>query len=346
MTNSLPGTGSGRRRPLSSGSPSRICAQRTPSTWPSPTIATGLTRKRISTPSCARELDLVLVRGHLVLGAPVEQQRDVGAEALGLDGDVDGRVAAADDGDAAPDGGRLAGLELLDERQRLPDAFEVVAVVGDVGVGAHADGEHDRVEHVLELAQPCGVDARRRAGTRRRAPRAAAPRRAAARSTAGTARSRSGRARRPPRARRRRSRRSRARRARRRRRDRPARRRRPRPGCRWAAPARAGARRWRRPTRSRSAGARRSRSAGRPSWSRTQSRWQSISTGQTRAQVPPRTFSAKIVARGRRRGRRRRSAPTNRGTSTPAGQATAHGAGAWGRRTRGSGRPRRARPPP
>ena len=34
---------------------------------------------------------------------------------------------------------------------------------------------------------------------------------------------------------------------------------------------------------------------GRPSWIRTQSRWQSTSTGQTRAHVPPRTFSAKIV---------------------------------------------------
>ena len=49
----------------------------------------------------ARELDLVLVRGHLVLGAPVEQERDVGAEPLRLDRDVDRGVAAADDGDAA-----------------------------------------------------------------------------------------------------------------------------------------------------------------------------------------------------------------------------------------------------
>ena len=47
-----------------------------------------------------RELDLVLVGGHLVLGAPVEQERDVGAEPLRLDGDVDRGVAAADDGHA------------------------------------------------------------------------------------------------------------------------------------------------------------------------------------------------------------------------------------------------------
>ena len=71
MTNSLPGTGSGRRRPLSSGAPSRISAQRTPSTRSSPTNATGLVRKRISTPSSPRELDLVLVGRHLLLGAPV-----------------------------------------------------------------------------------------------------------------------------------------------------------------------------------------------------------------------------------------------------------------------------------
>ena len=48
----------------------------------------------------AGELDLVLVGRHLVLGPPVEQQRDVGAESLRLDRDVDGGVAAADDGDA------------------------------------------------------------------------------------------------------------------------------------------------------------------------------------------------------------------------------------------------------
>ena len=41
MTNSLPGTGSGRRRPLSSGAPSRISAQRTPSTRSSPTNRDG-----------------------------------------------------------------------------------------------------------------------------------------------------------------------------------------------------------------------------------------------------------------------------------------------------------------
>ena len=100
-TNSLPGTGSGRRRPLSSGAPSRISAQRTPSTRPSPTNADGVREEADLDALVAGELDLVLVRRHLVLGAPVEQERDVGAEPLRLDRDVDGGVAAADDGDAA-----------------------------------------------------------------------------------------------------------------------------------------------------------------------------------------------------------------------------------------------------
>ena len=74
-----------------------------------------------------------------------------------------------------PDGRRLAGLQLLDERQRLPDAVEVVALVGDVDVGAHPDGEHDRVDLRLEL-------------------RAAAPRRRASPSRNSTPRSASSRA--------------------------------------------------------------------------------------------------------------------------------------------------------
>ena len=56
--------------------------------------------------------------------------------------------------------GPLAGLQPLDERQRLPDAVEIVALVGDVGVGAHSDREDDRVDLRLELLQPRRVDAR------------------------------------------------------------------------------------------------------------------------------------------------------------------------------------------
>ena len=153
ITNSLPGTGSGRRRPLSSGAPSRISAQRTPSTCPSPTNATRLVRKRISTPR-ACELDLVLVGRHLLLGPPVEQEGDVRTEPLRLDRDVDGGVPATDDGDAPADRGRLPALQPLDEGKRLPDALEVVVVVGHVDVGAHPDREHDRIHVVGELLSP------------------------------------------------------------------------------------------------------------------------------------------------------------------------------------------------
>ncbi len=44
-----------------------------------------------------------------------------------------------------PISGRLAGLERLDEGQRLPDSRQVVARILDVGVGAHAHAEEDRV---------------------------------------------------------------------------------------------------------------------------------------------------------------------------------------------------------
>ena len=50
------------------------------------------------------QLDLVVVCGHLLLGAPVEHERHVRAEPLGLDRNVDRGVAAADDGDALSNG--------------------------------------------------------------------------------------------------------------------------------------------------------------------------------------------------------------------------------------------------
>ena len=69
---------------------------------PSPTNPTGFVRKRISTPSRRASSTSCVVCGHLLLRAPVEQERHVGAEPLRLDRDVDRGVAAADDGDAAP----------------------------------------------------------------------------------------------------------------------------------------------------------------------------------------------------------------------------------------------------
>ena len=55
VTNSLPGTGSGRRRPDASGAPSSVRTQRSPRTRPcsSPRISTGATWKLNAVPSCS-----------------------------------------------------------------------------------------------------------------------------------------------------------------------------------------------------------------------------------------------------------------------------------------------------
>ena len=54
-SNSLPATGTGRRRPESSGSPSSMRTQRMPRTLPCPSsnTATGLVSQWNSTPSCS-----------------------------------------------------------------------------------------------------------------------------------------------------------------------------------------------------------------------------------------------------------------------------------------------------
>ena len=67
----------------------------------------------------------------------------------------------------------------------------------------------------------------------------------------------------------------------------------------------------------------------RPSCRSTHAPSHSISTGQTRAQVPPSRFSAKIVAAAAS-GSSRAIAATKPGTSTPAGHAVTHGASAYG----------------
>src|SRR4051794_38314955 len=68
-----------------------------------------------------RLVDLVPECRHLGARAPVEQRHGVGAETDRLARDVDGRVAAADDRDRRADVERMAGLDRLDERERLPD---------------------------------------------------------------------------------------------------------------------------------------------------------------------------------------------------------------------------------
>ena len=82
----------------------------------------------------------------------------LGAQADRLPRDVDRRVAASDDGHAATDLRRASGLERLDERQRAPDAVEVLPQEPGGGVGTHPDGEDDRVVRRGECVQLRPVD--------------------------------------------------------------------------------------------------------------------------------------------------------------------------------------------
>ena len=167
--------------------------------------AASVPRKRTGTVShwkrdalLARLVDLVRVRGHLGLGAAVDERHVARAEP---------RAPRAprrppccrrrSTTTCSPTSGGCAGLDRLDERQRLPDARQVVARVADVGVGAHADGEDDRVASTRRTRAPRGAsiahaelepDAELRERARLLRQRVA--------HAAGTARSRSGRGRR------------------------------------------------------------------------------------------------------------------------------------------------------
>ena len=236
-------------------------------------------------------VDLERVRRHLGARAPVDDGDVTRAEPQRLTRDVDRGVAAADDDDAIADLPQLVVLQGLDERERLPDAGEVVA--RELEWTSSPIPTPRKTASYAESAstQLTAVPSRNRTPS---ASSARAPR-GAGRARSGTARSRSGRDRR----------------------SRPA----LEDGDGVAAsrqlagagePGRAGAddghrasrrrrqlagaaARGRAPSRSRSAEARRSRTGSWPSCARTQAPWHSTSTGQTRAHVPPRMFSAKIV---------------------------------------------------
>ena len=157
----------------------------------------------------------------------------------------------------------------------------------------------------------------------------APPRPARVRAPAGKARSRSGRARRSPRARRRPSRRSRAQRARRRRRARPGRRRSRRPGARSAGARERIAPLLEAPVR-RVALERADRDRLAPPSCRARRLPRRAPRPGRRARTsPPSMFSAKIVSAAGA-GSPSAISAMKRGTSTPAGHATVQGAGAYG----------------
>ena len=90
-----------------------------------------------------RLLDLEVVRGHAVAGAPVDDDRLLRAEALCGAGDVHGRVPAAVDGDAAAEQWPLLALHAAQERDGVEDACgrarRDVRPLADV----RADGDED-----------------------------------------------------------------------------------------------------------------------------------------------------------------------------------------------------------
>ena len=107
-------------------------------------------------PFLLRFLDLVRVGGQLGSRAPVDDGHLVSSESHRLARDVDRSVAAADHDDAPADVRCPPRLEGLDERQRLPDAGELVPGIAHVGVVAHADGEEDCVDVLGNRAQASG----------------------------------------------------------------------------------------------------------------------------------------------------------------------------------------------
>ena len=151
----MPSMGTGRRRPVASGSPSLLRTNLTPLMLPSssPMISTGLTRNSMRHALALGLAQLLLVHDELRAGAPVGDGHVLGAVAEAGPRAVHGRVAAADDDHVLADLELLAEVGLLHEVDAVLDALEVVA--GDVERhrvhGARADG--DRVELLVQLLE-------------------------------------------------------------------------------------------------------------------------------------------------------------------------------------------------
>ena len=157
MMNSVPATGSGRRRPDASGSPSRIRWNSTPVTllFASVTTRVGPAWKMARGALLDRLVDLVR-RGHVLHVAAVDERHLGRALADGGAGAVHRREAAADHHDARALVARVRQAERRDAQvlEAVEHALGVLA--GDaqlVGVVA-ADGDADRVEAlVLEVVE-------------------------------------------------------------------------------------------------------------------------------------------------------------------------------------------------
>ena len=103
-----------------------------------------------------REVLLVAARLHLGRAAAVDDGDLLGAQKLGLHGDVDGGHAAADDDDAAPDGERARVRRLAqlgDEIHRVEDTVEILALETEAVGPGHAEAEEDGVIVPPELVE-------------------------------------------------------------------------------------------------------------------------------------------------------------------------------------------------
>ncbi len=133
-----------------------------------------------------RLLDLEVVRGHPLARAPVDDDRLLGAEALGGAGHVHRGVAAAVDDHAPPEQRLLLALHAAQQRDRVEDVRGLAG--GDVG--ALADVRPDREEGGVEAALAASLLDVRDLACSARASRpcrgCAAPRRRARRAAAGT----------------------------------------------------------------------------------------------------------------------------------------------------------------
>ena len=155
IVNSLPGIGSGLRRPLASGGPRRVRWKTMPVTLPS-FVGHHLDRRGEELEAHALEAGLVLlllVDHHLLRAAAVDDGAGLGAEAQGGARRVHGRVAAADDHDVLADPLLLAQVGALQEVDAVDHAVELLA--GDVhGDRVHAaGGDHDRVVALAQLVE-------------------------------------------------------------------------------------------------------------------------------------------------------------------------------------------------
>ena len=129
ITNSVPGMGTGARRPVASGSPSRLRMKRTPLDV-AVLVADDLdgADQELHAHAFALGLaQLLLVDDELGAGAAVGDGHVRGAVAEAGARAVHGGVAAADDDDVVPDLERLAQVGLLHEVDAVLDAVEVAA---------------------------------------------------------------------------------------------------------------------------------------------------------------------------------------------------------------------------